>query len=225
MSVTISLDHIQHLAPNVRSSYRDAFRNGQSTLDSFGISLNSLRVAHFMAQVLHESAGLTIQIESLNYSAGRLVEVWPSRFQPIGPLDPAAYAHNEQKLGNEVYGGRMGNTNPNDGFSYRGRGLLQLTGKDSYSAATTRLREQDPAAPDFVASPDAVFSSQWCLSVAAAEWASKGCSALADLDDVRGVTRAINGGLIGLNQRIDWLRKTKAVWMPSITDVSPLNSV
>jgi putative chitinase len=212
MSVNVRLDQIQLLAPNARSSYREAFRNGQSLLDQCGIAATALRVAHFMAQVLHESGGLAIQIESLNYSAERLPKVWPSRFQPTGPLDPAAFAHNQEKLGNEVYGGRMGNTDPTDGFAYRGRGLLQLTGKDSYQEATTTLRAQDPAAPDFVASPDEVFSAQWSLAVAAAEWSSKGCNALADQDDIRKVTRAINGGLIGLSDRTEWLRLTKAVW-------------
>ena len=213
MSVNVTLDHIQHLAPNARSSYREAFQNGQPVFERCGISASPLRVAHFMAQVLHESGGLAIQIESLNYSAERLPKVWPSRFKPTGPLDPAAFAHNQQKLGNEVYGGRMGNCGPNDGFTYRGRGLLQLTGKDSYQEATTTLRAQNPEAPDLVASPDAVFSAQWCLAVAAAEWASKGCNALADQDDLRKVTRAINGGLIGLSDRTEWLRLTKAVWL------------
>jgi putative chitinase len=212
MSVTITLAQIQDLAPNARSSYREAFQNGQPVLDQCGISAAPLRVAHFMAQVLHESGGLAIQVESLNYSAARLPVVWPSRFQPLGPLDPADFAHNQQKLGNEVYGGRMGNTAPNDGFTYRGRGLLQLTGKDSYQEATTTLRAQNPAAPDFVAVPDAVFSAQWCLAVAAAEWSSKGCNAFADQDNIRKVTKAINGGLIGLSDRTEWLRLTKAVW-------------
>lgn len=212
MAVNVTLAQIQHLAPNARSSYREAFQDGQSVLDQCGISATPLRVAHFIAQVLHESGGLAIQVESLNYSPERLPKVWPSRFKPTGPLDPAAFAHDQQKLGNEVYGGRMGNTGPNDGFTYRGRGLLQLTGKDSYQEATTTLRARNPAAPDFVASPDAVFSGQWCLAIAAAEWASKGCSAFADQDDIRKVTRAINGGLIGLSDRTEWLRLTKAVW-------------
>lgn len=216
MAVIITLDQIQHLAPNIRSSYREAFQNGQAVLDQCGISETPLRIAHFMAQVLHESGGLAIQIESLNYSAERLPQVWRTRFKPVGPLNPADYAHNQQKLGNEVYGGRMGNTEPNDGFTYRGRGLLQLTGKDSYREATTTLRAQNPAAPDFVALPDAVFGAQWCLAVAAAEWLSKGCNAFADQDDVRKVTRAINGGLIGLSDRIEWLRLTKAVWLPAV---------
>jgi len=212
MPETVTLDQILHLAPNARSSYREAFQNGQPLLDQFSISDNPLRLAHFMAQVLHESGGLANQIESLNYSAERLPKVWPSRFKPIGPLDPADFAHNEEKLGNEVYGGRMGNTGPNDGFTYRGRGLLQLTGRDSYREATATLRAQNPAAPDFVAMPDAVFSAQWCLAIAVAEWASKGCNAHADVDDIRKVTKAINGGLIGLSDRRERLRLAKAVW-------------
>ena len=212
MPVTVTLDQILHLAPNARSSYREAFQNGQPLLDRFSISDTPLRLAHFMAQVLHESDGLANQIESLNYSAERLPKVWPSRFKPTGPLDPADFAHNQQKLGNEVYGGRMGNTGPNDGFTYRGRGLLQLTGRDSYREATATLRAQNPAAPDFVAMPDAVFSAQWCLAIAVAEWASKGCNAHADVDDIRKVTKAINGGLIGLSDRRERLRLAKAVW-------------
>jgi predicted chitinase len=149
MPVTVTLDQILHLAPNARSSYREAFQNGQPLLDQFSISDTPLRLAHFMAQVLHESGGLANQIESLNYSAERLPKVWPSRFKPTGPLDPADFAHNQQKLGNEVYGGRMGNTGPNDGFTYRGRGLLQLTGKDSYQEATDDSARPEPRRSGF----------------------------------------------------------------------------
>ncbi|MBL8397700.1 MAG: glycoside hydrolase family 19 protein [Candidatus Accumulibacter sp.] len=212
MPVKITLDHLAHLAPNARSSYREAFRNGQPLLDECQISANPLRVAHFMAQILHESGGLAIQFENLNYSAARLPKVWPSRFQPKGPLNPAAYANNPRKLANEVYGGRMGNTGADDGFTYRGRGLLQLTGKDSYRQATTILRQSHPEAPDFVAFPDEVIGTAWCLAIAAAEWLAKGCNTLADQDDLRKVTRAINGGQIGLAERGDWLLRCKAVW-------------
>ena len=212
MTVSISLAQVLHLAPNARSSYRDAFQNGQALLDEHRISATPLRLAHFMAQVLHESGGLAIQFENLNYSPERLAKVWPSRFQPKGPLNPAAYAHNPQKLANEVYGARMGNSAPNDGFTYRGRGLLQLTGKNSYQEATTLLRRENPAAPDFVAAPDEVISAQWCLAVAASEWVAKGCNSLADQDDIRRITRAINGGLIGLAERTEWTKRTKAIW-------------
>jgi putative chitinase len=212
MAVVVTVDQILQLAPNTRSSYRDAFQNGQVVLDKCAISDMPLRVAHFMAQVLHESGGLTIQFENLNYSPERLPKVWPSRFKPKGPLDPAAFAHNPQALANAVYGGRMGNVGPNDGFTYRGRGLLQLTGRESYQAATTVLRKDFPDAPDFVADPDQVISSQWCLAIAAAEWAEKGCNAMADQDDIKAITRAINGGQIGLAERIEWAKGTKAVW-------------
>jgi putative chitinase len=212
MTITVTMDQILHLAPNVRSNYRVAFQNGRDVFDKNGISANGLRVAHFMAQVLHETGGLAILYENLNYSPERLPKVWPSRFKPEGPLDPAAYAHNPQKLANEVYGGRMGNAGPNDGFNYRGRGLLQLTGRDSYAEATGMLRNAYPAAPDLVQNPDEAVNASWCLQVAASEWVAKGCNALADQDSIRSVTRRINGGYIGIADRTDWLRKTKSVW-------------
>ena len=214
MPLSVSANQLTLLAPSARSSYRTAFQNGQAILNQNKISQTPLRLAHFMAQILHESGGLTIQFENLNYSPERLPKVWPKRFLPKGPLDPATFAHNPQKLANEVYGGRMGNTGANDGFTYRGRGLLQLTGKDSYQEATTILRKISPAAPNFVAMPDEVIGEQWCLAVAAAEWSDKGCNALADLDDIRKITLAINGGLIGLAERMEWAKRTKAVWRP-----------
>lgn len=212
MPVLVTLDQIAQLAPSARSSYRDAFAAGQSVLDQFAITANPLRVAHFMAQILHESGGFTIQFENLNYSAERMPKVWPTRFQPKGPLNPAAYAFNPEKLANEVYGGRMGNTGPNDGFTYRGRGLMQLTGKESYAKATTILRKTFPDTPDFVADPDAVISPAWCLRVAAAEWDEKKCNAMADGDSISAITKAINGGLIGLAERTEWSKRTKFVW-------------
>jgi putative chitinase len=212
MATAITLGQILQLAPNAQPGYRDAFQNAQAILDKHAISEKPLRVAHFMAQVLHETGGLRVQFENLSYSAERLPQVWPSRFKPKGPLNPGDYANNPQKLANEVYGGRMGNTGPNDGFNYRGRGLLQLTGKDSYQEATTILRKGNPSAPDFVSLPDAVISAEWCVAIAAAEWVAKGCNALADQDDIEKITRAINGGLIGLAERIEWAKRTKAVW-------------
>jgi putative chitinase len=212
MTVNITLEQVLRLAPNARSSYREAFQNGQAVLDRYNISETPLRIAHFMAQILHESSGFTIQFENLNYSAERLPKVWPSRFKPKGPLNPANYAHNPQNLANEVYAGRMGNTGSNDGYNYRGRGLLQLTGKSSYQEATDLLRKDYPNVPDFVATPDEVISAAWCLAIAACEWAEKGCNAFADQDDIKNITRAINGGQIGLAERMEWAKRTKAIW-------------
>jgi len=212
MTIPVTLADLLRLAPNARSSYRTAFQSGQGILDRYEISATPLRLAHFMAQVLHESGGLAIQFENLNYSAERLAKVWPTRFRPRGPLDPQVFAHNPEGLANEVYGGRMSNTEPGDGYRFRGRGLLQLTGRVSYREATDILRQDDATAPDFVSVPDEVINSPWCLAVAAAEWAAKGCNALADRDDIGRVTRAINGGQIGLAERQEWARRCKAIW-------------
>jgi putative chitinase len=212
MPVEISLDQIRLLAPSARSSYRNAFANGQSVLETYEISASPLRIAHFMAQVLHECGGLTIQFENMNYTAERLPVVWPKRFKPKGPLDPQEYAHNPQKLANAVYGGRLGNDGPDDGWIYRGRGLLQLTGKESYRNSTTNLRKVFSQVPDLVAQPDQVISQEWCLHVAAEKWKSSHCDVHADNDDINGVTRCINGALTNKNDRRQWLVKTKFVW-------------
>lgn len=212
MAVPVTLDQITRLAPNVLPKYAEAFSAGRQVLGDAGIASSALRVAHFIAQLMHESGALTREVENLNYSARRLVQVWPWRFRPHGPLDPHAYANNPRKLANEVYGGRMGNSAPQDGYNYRGRGLLQLTGKGNYEAATERVRRYLPAGPDFAKQPDAVLAPEWCLAVAAAEWDSRGCNALADADDLEQITRRINGGTIGFAERQDWLRQTRLVW-------------
>ncbi len=165
MAVAVTLEQILHLAPSARSSYRDAMQNGQPVLDRYAISATPIRLAHFFAQVLHESGGLLVQFENLNYSPERLSKVWPTHFHPKGPLDPAGYAHNPQKLANRVYGGRMGNLSPDDGYLYRGRGLLQLTGRDSYREATLTVRRDNPGAPDFVAAPDEVIRCEECRRI------------------------------------------------------------
>ena len=212
MTVLVTLEQITKLAPGVRDGYAAAFSAGQQQLEDFGIAASSLRVAHFIAQLMHESGALTKEYENLNYSARRLVQVWPWRFQPHGPLDPDDYAHNARKLANEVYGGRMGNTGPQDGYIYRGRGLLQLTGKGNYLAATKRVRRCLPSGPDFAEDPDAVLAPQWCLAVAAGEWASRGCNELADADDLEQITRRINGGTTGFAARQEWLRQARLMW-------------
>lgn len=212
MAVMVTLEQISKLAPGVRPGYMQAFAAAQPVLESFGIAQSPLRVAHFIAQLMHESGALTKEYENLNYSARRLVQVWPWRFKPHGPLDPEAYAHNARKLANEVYGGRMGNTGPQDGYMYRGRGLLQLTGKGNYAAATARVRRCVPSGPDFAREPDAVLTPDWCLAVAAGEWASRGCNQLADAGDLEQITRRINGGTTGFVERQEWLRQARLVW-------------
>jgi putative chitinase len=212
MTVTVSIEQISGLAPHILPPYRDAFSRGQAVLERYGISATPLRVAHFVAQTLHESGACTLLFEDLDYSAERLPVVWPKRFLPGGPLDPQQYAYRPQRLANEVYGGRMGNLHPGDGYAYRGRGLLQLSGRAGYAEVTSQLRKSEPGAPDFVLDPDAVTVAEWCLQVAAAAWVGRGCDAPADRDDVTEVTRRINNGSTGLAERERWTARTRLVW-------------
>jgi predicted chitinase len=190
------------------------------TLAKYKINDNGLRLSHFFAQVFEETGGLHVQRESLNYSPSRLMVVWPRRFPSMEIA--SQYAHNEEKLGNFVYGGRLGNVNAGDGFLYRGRGLLQITGRAAYAKYGAQLGI--PLEDD----PDMAFGRDHCLEIAAAEWAASGyhnrsCNALADADDIVGVTFAINGGQTGIDDRRFWLKKTKPVWSQATS--SPADTV
>lgn len=212
MAVSITLDQIAQIAPRCLPVYRAAFGDAARVLEWFAINASSLRLAHFMAQVMHETGALTLLYEDLDYSPRRLPKVWPMRFLPRGPLDPHAYAHKPRQLANAVYAGRLGNVDVDDGYTFRGRGLLQLTGKDSYARAATALCKYAPAVPDFTRDPDAVLLPAWCLPVAAAHWQGRGCNAAADRDDIEAAARLINGGAAGMAQRRAWYRRTRAIW-------------
>ncbi|MBV5263974.1 glycoside hydrolase family 19 protein [Pinisolibacter aquiterrae] len=206
--VSISRSLIRALAPDARSVYLAAFDGADADLAPSGINAGRRRVAHFLAQVCHETDGLTIRVENMNYSAARLPQVWPSRFKD--PAVARAYAHDPEKLANFVYADRMGNgpAASGDGWAFIGRGLLQITGREAYETYGRAL------GIDLAGHPDLAYSAEWSLKIAAAEWAAssrrgRSCNEMADDDDVEGVTRAINGGLIGFSSRKEWLRKVE----------------
>jgi putative chitinase len=205
MAVAIAVQDVAKLAPDMRTNYQQSIQAGQATFDAAGISASPLRVAHFFAQIMQECGALTLFTENMNYSAEGLMKTWPSRFPDLAST--VGFAHNPQAIGDKVYGGRMGN-GPNEGYKYRGRGLIQITGKTAYAALSNR----PDLAVDLVADPDQAFSAAWSLKVACAFWTSKNINALADQDDIAAVTRAVNGGLNGLAGRTEGLRKAKAVW-------------
>jgi kumamolisin len=220
---TVSFAQLQSLAPKMVDAYRQAFSaaNVNPILDKYGISKSGLRVCHFFAQALAETGALQTLRENLNYSASRLMQVWPKRFPT---LDLASeYAHDEQKLGDFVYGGRLGNTTPGDGFKFRGRGLLQITGRSAYSRFGNQLDIP------LTSTPDLAFDPAHSLEIAAAEWAVSGhdgryCNQLADADDIVGVTYAINGGQTGIEDRIAWLKRCKAIWFAGATPATQVAS-
>lgn len=202
--IPLTASQLQLLAPNARSSYRTAMAAADAVLAGQGINTTKLRLAHFMAQVLHETSGLTILVENLNYRAERLQVVWPTRFPTLQSAIP--FAHKPEALANKVYGGRMGNDHPGDGWKFIGRGMLQITGRESYETYGGKLTISLAENPDLAIDPN------WSLRIAAEEWNAKHCNGFADADSINKVTRAINGGLIGLASRKDWLVKTKHVW-------------
>jgi putative chitinase len=202
--VPFTAAQLAQLAPHSLDAYQQAFVVADTVLEPYGINETSQRLAHFMAQVLHETGALTIQSENLNYSPQRLMAVWPKRFPTLAEAEP--YAHNPEKLANLVYGGRMGNVDPGDGFKYMGRGLLQLTGRAAYK------KYGDLLGIDLAGNPALILDPQWALKVACEVWRGLACNTKADADDVTAVTKAINGGQVGLADRQAWLVKTKAVW-------------
>lgn len=182
------------------------------------------RIRHFMAHLHHESMGFARVFENLSYSADRLMVVWPKRFP--NKVRAQSYARNPQSLANFVYGGRMGNVAVNDGWKYRGRGFIQLTGKDNYreAAGYTGLNLLDN--PDLAADPTVA------AQIACDFWRKRGLNKIVDEDndeqavwgltehirlneedDLREGTKRINGGYKGLEERRALLRKAASIWL------------
>lgn len=167
------------------------------TASEFGITTN-LRLAHFLAQCALESMGFTATVENLNYRAARLMQVFPKYFRGV---DPNAYANNPAKIANRVYANRMGNGDEasGDGFKFRGRGYIQLTGRNNYTNFSTFVGEDCVASPDLVA-------TKYPLASAAFYFKSNNiwsiCDQGANDATVTKVTKAVNGGTHGLSERL-----------------------
>ena len=158
-----------------------------------------LRLAHFLAQCGHESGGFRATQENLNYSASGLKGIFSKYFKEAGLAE--SYQRNPQKIASRVYGGRMGNgpESTGDGYKFRGRGYIQLTGKDNYTAFGKAINEDMTASPDKVATHYALLSAAWFFS-------KNGLHKMADQGSTDAVvtliTKRVNGGTIGLADRI-----------------------
>ena len=170
------------------------------TLPDYQID-NPLRITHFLSQVLHESALMRWVHENLNYSAEALLKVFSKYFSSS---QARVYARKPEMIGSRVYASRMGNGDEagGDGYRYRGRGLIQLTGKSNYRKFSQWIQDDVVTYPDLVADKYAVHSAVYY-------WSSNNLNALADIDDVKQVTKRINGGYNGLNHRMALLDKAK----------------
>ena len=179
----------------------------KKALDSFVASANQFaipfgidtpaRVAMYLAEVFHESGYLKGTSENMNYSAQRLMQVWPSRFKTLEVANQ--YAHNPEKLANNVYANRMGNGNEasGDGWRFRGRGFIGLTGKAMYA----EFNKSDMCTEDVLKNPDKVADFPLDQVSAMWFWEKHNLNKYADKYDIDGCSRAINGGTLGLANR------------------------
>jgi putative chitinase len=167
------------------------------TAARFGIT-NTLRLAHFLAQCGHESGGFKAVQENLNYSADGLKKIFPKYFP--GNLNES-YARNPEKIASRVYGGRMGNGDEStgEGYKFRGRGYIQLTGKQNYTNFAKFIGEDTVANPDLVATKYPLASAAFFFD-SNKLWSI--CDKGADDATVTAVTKRVNGGTIGLPDRI-----------------------
>ena len=152
-----------------------------------------LRLAHFLSQCHHESAGFNVVEENLNYSAEGLRRTFKKYFTQEQANE---YAHNKVKIASRVYANRMGNGDEasQDGWLYRGRGYIQLTGKDNYAAFNDQLPEDIIKNPDLVATQYPMLSAAWF-------WDHNNINDLCDSETIEDVTRKVNGGLNGIVDR------------------------
>ena len=200
----VSVDQLQQIfASSDSSDLQEICEPLNAAMDEFGIS-SAREQAMLLAQCGHESGGFSVVQENLNYKAEGLGRIFPKYFRDVDPND---YAHNPEKIANRVYANRMGNDDEDsgDGYRYRGRGLIQLTGKDNYNACGAALKIDLHSDPDYLETAEgAARSAAWF-------WSHNGLNRFADADDIVGCTKRVNGGTIGLEERTKFYQAAKSV--------------
>lgn len=174
---------------------------GKNTARKIAEVYNIKYPALFFGQIAHESGDFKLKEENLNYSAGRLLQVFPKYFNLT---NVNRYANKPIDIANRVYGSRMGNKNPNDGYYFRGRGAIQLTGRNNYKAFENWLVDKGLAKPnEIMLNPDLVFEKFYIESAIFFFDVNN----LWNISDIKTLTKRINGGLNGLDDRINRTKK------------------
>lgn len=191
----------QLAALNIGPQWADALN---AAFEQFYIS-SKVQQAAFIGQCGHECGHFKVLEENLNYRAEALMRLWPKRFPTLEIANQ--YARNPKKIANKVYADRMGNRNEasGDGYRFRGRGCIQLTGHANYFHAGKAL------GVDLVKEPDLVATPQYAALTAAWFWFTHDCNRLAEMQDWKALTKKINGGFIGLDDRIKHITQALAV--------------
>jgi putative chitinase len=195
----VNSDQLQRL--HIGAEWVDALNE---TFTRFNLTTNNQK-AMFIGQCSHECGNFRILEENLNYKAATLMRLWPKRFPTLEKANE--YSGNSKKIANSVYSSRMGNRDENsgDGYRFRGRGCIQLTGHANYFHAGKAL------GVDFVSEPDLVATPKFASLTAGWFWSTHNCNAPSDALDYTKVTKIINGGTIGLDDRIKHVQQALAV--------------
>ena len=200
----ITLQLLQTIAPQTKAEKLQGFVEGLNTACSTYDITGTSRLACFLAQVGHESGGFNAVKENLNYGAQGLVGTFHKYFPTLEAAQP--YERNPEAIANRVYANRMGNGDEasGDGFKYRGRGLIQLTGKNNYTAFASDLGLTLDEAVEYLETYEgAAMSAAWF-------WWKNNLNTWADQEDMKTLTHKINGGEIGLADRINHFHACKA---------------
>jgi len=200
----ITIEQIKKIAPGAPDKAAGEFVDTFSKWsDKFGIT-TPLRAAHFISQCVHECAELKAFEENLNYSEKGLLKVFPKYFNATTAKQ---YARKPEKIANRVYANRMGNGNEasGDGWKYKGRGAIGLTGRSNYLAYST----SGFCVGDLMAHPEWLAKSPGCYKSAMWFWWKNGLNAIADTGDVNAVTKRVNGDYNGLDSRKKYLARAK----------------
>jgi putative chitinase len=209
--IVATLAALNHVAPNARGNYLQAIQQGEPLFQQHGIT-TGLRMAHFLAQAMVETGALTVLRESMSYSVPRMLKIFGVGHHSarVTAAEAPALAHNEHALAERVYGfgnpgkaNELGNTEPGDGFRYRGNGVLQTTGRGAHRKMGQRC------GLDFEGNPDLVTVPEHALKPALQEWSDGNLNHFADLGDIRTITLRINGGLNGFEDRKAFFARLK----------------
>lgn len=207
MITAITLDQLINLVPEFSTSHLDKQHIANTMNEVFigatGVNTVNRRAA-FIAQTAVESAYYSALIENLHYSAAKLLVTFPTHFDATNVMQ---YANQPDKIANRAYANRMGNGDESsgDGFKYKGRGLIQLTGKDNYQHCSDDLKIDFVTDPDYAATITGAFlSTNWF-------WNKNNLNSWADKDDIKTITHLVNGGYNGLADRTMIYQRAKHI--------------
>jgi putative chitinase len=220
MTVNLTVDQLAAMIPSNKAAAAKWHKAMVEILPKYEINTAN-RIAGFIAQCGHESGDFRIMEENLNYSAKALNAVFGRYFGPAPKRNADEYARNPEKIANYVYmdefrskAGQMGNTKAGDGYLFRGRGLKQLTGRNNYTAFGKFVGMTAEEAAEYVATEKgAIESACWF-------WDTAGCNKFADAGDIVGLSKRINGGTIGLEDRTRRWNEALAILGGKVTAVA-----